>query len=129
MTYLNFNYPADSFQSFLDQIDSLNDFLRKVLFNNSVNKSRIADQLLAYHTTEGGFPEIVDLDIAESQYDFDLNKGKLPLKYTLGYSNTCAGTRVDLQKTEKINFEIDSISNSIILSFINIDVRSTSDEF
>lgn len=130
MTELKFSFQEELYGSFIK--DSINStvFLEKVLLENdfrSADQERLKETLLAYHTAEGEFPEIVKLEIEESQYDPAARQGKVVFKYVLGYSNTCAGTRTDLVKREKVDFNVGE--SHLALSFLPPPVRSTAEEF
>lgn len=111
----------------------INILLNEVLFGNiEGNKASLVvlnNALLSFHTGDGGFPEIVKLEINDALMDLSTGKGQVVFEYILSYSNTCAGTRSDIFKKDRIDFSINATSNALIFSFIDLEQRSTADEF
>jgi hypothetical protein len=130
MTELKFSFQKELYGVFLNGSINSTVFLKKVLLENDLHseeQERLKETLLAYHTFEEEYPEIVTLEIEESQYDPAARRGKVGFKYILGYNNTCAGTRTDLVKRERVDFKVDE--SHLALSFLPPPVRSTAEEF
>jgi hypothetical protein len=132
MAKIKIHYSKELHQERSKGVLTLQDFLNQILLQSDEAKrdpAKITDPLLAFHANDGGFPEILDLEIIESHYDSTTNKGQLVFQYILGYSNTCAGTRNDLTKKDRIDFTINEYDLYMELSFLDVDLRSTGEEF
>lgn len=133
MAQVKFKYPKGLHQLLVNGDLEVKVFLNEVVFGNIDGNQNILaelkDALLSFHTADGGFPEIVALGISDILIDLNTGKGQVVFEYILGYSNTCAGTRTDISKKDRIDFILDIANNSIMFSFIELDARSTAEEF
>ena len=72
---------------------------------------------------------VTQIVIAGVTYDATERIGKIIFKYCLAYHYACSYDEKEYEKTEKINFLIDTSESVVVLSFLETDTRSTADEF
>lgn len=133
MSELRFNCPKGLHQMLLNRDLEIEVLLNEVLFanieGNQTSLAELKETLLSFSAGDGGFPEIIGLEIIDVLLDLSTGKGQVLFGYTLGYNNTCAGTRTDVSNKDRMDFRLDPNSNKIIFSFIDLEQRSTADEF
>jgi hypothetical protein len=132
MAKVKIDFPSSLYELLLNNDLETNVFLNEVFFgpgDRIVALDRIKDALLVYHSADGDFPEIVELHIADSEFDLKASKGKVVFEYVLGYSNTCAGTRIDLMKRDRVDFWVYPDQSCLIFSFLDLEARSIDEEF
>jgi hypothetical protein len=122
MTDVTYNISAELYNALSEGTLQTFEFLNKILFkatDKNIYPAELTDPLLALHVNEGGHPDIINLQLLETEYDPQTGLGKVLIGYILGYSNTCAGTRNDLTKKERVNFKVDKNKHTITLSFFD----------
>jgi hypothetical protein len=133
MAILKLEYQQDDFESLQEGELSLKEFLNEVLFSGSYEdispEDKVIDILLGYHGSDGAIPEISDLELEEVEYEEGEETGKARLSYLLAYNSACAGSNSEESISELVNFKIDQEGPSVVLTFIDLDARSTVDEF
>ncbi|MBE9600804.1 hypothetical protein [Pedobacter sp. MC2016-24] len=133
MTQVKFNCPEDLHQMLFNQGLDFRGLINEVLFGaikgNQESLVKLKNALLSFHIKESEFPEIVKLEINDTSINSSTGKGQVVFEYTLGYSNTCAGTRTDILKKDRVNFRLDTVNNLVVFSLMELELRSTADEF
>lgn len=133
MTQVKFNCPEGLHQMVFNHNLQISIVLNKVLFGviegNQDSLAKLKKALLSFHTGDGEFPEIVTLEINNTSMNLSTGKGQVVFEYTLGYSNTCAGTRTDILKKDRVDFRLDTVNNLVVFSLVELELRSTADEF
>ncbi|PTS99024.1 hypothetical protein DBR11_13510 [Pedobacter sp. HMWF019] len=133
MAILKLEYQQDDYESLQEGELSAKEFLNEVLFSGSYEdispEDEVIDILLGYHGSDGTIPEISDLELEEAEYEEDDETGKARLSYLLAYSSACAGSNSEELISELVNFKIDQESSKVVFTFIDLNTRSTVDEF
>jgi len=122
MTDVTYLISTELYNSLSDGTLQPFDFLKRILFigtDTNAYPVELTDPLLALHANEGGHPDIINLQLIETEYDAKTGFGKVLIRYILGYTNTCAGTRNDLTKKERVNFNVDKNHHTLTLSFFD----------
>jgi len=133
MIQISFNCPEGLHQMVFNQNLEIRILLNQALFGDLEGSQeslvKLKNALLSFHIREGEFPEIVTLEINDTSMNLSTGKGQVVFKYTLGYSNTCAGTRTDILKKDRVDFRLDTVNNLVVFSLMELELRSTADEF
>ncbi|HWW42462.1 hypothetical protein [Pedobacter sp.] len=133
MAILNLEYQQDDYESLQEGELSTKEFLNEVLFSGSYEdvspEDEVIDILLGYHGSDGAIPEISDLELEEAEFDEENKTGKARLSYLLAYHSACAGSNSEELISELVNFKIDQEGSKVVFTFIDLDIRSTIDEF
>lgn len=108
-------------------------FLNKVLpigpedVANPENK--LINLLLSYHSDDGGAVTVTKAELGQVVYDLNKKTGKITFKYHLAYHYACSYSEKDYEKNDKVDFSIDTIGNTVVLTFLDVNTRSTAEEF
>lgn len=133
MIQIKFNCQEDLHQMVFNRGLDFRALIKEVLFGaiegNQESLVKLKNALLSFHTGNGEFPEIVTLEINDTAMNLSTGKGQVVFEYTLGYSNTCAGTRTDILKKDRVDFRFDTVNNLVVFSLMELELRSTADEF
>jgi hypothetical protein len=113
--------------------DGTADFFRKVLpigAEDVLNpENRLVNMLLSYHSDDGGAVTLTRLRVDWVTYDAEKKTGKISFKYHLAWHYACSYSETDYEKNDKIDFAIDHDAGIIILNFLDLNTRSTAEEF
>lgn len=133
MAILKLEYQQDDYESLQEGELSPKEFLNEVLFSGSYEdispEDKVIDILLVYHGSDGATPEISDLELEEVEYEEESETGKTRVSYLLVYHSACAGSNSEELLSELVNFKIDQEGSKVVFTFIDLDTRSTVDEF
>lgn len=111
----------------------ITDFLNKTLpiggedILNPENK--LINLLLSYHSDDGGAVTVTKAELDQATYDSGKKTGKVSFKYHLAYHYACSYSEKDYEKKDKIDFEIDAEAEVVVLIFLDLNTRSTANEF
>jgi hypothetical protein len=92
-------------------------------------ENELVHKLLAYHSDDGGSVMITRIELNGATYDVGSKTGKADFKYFLSFHYACSYSEKDYEKHDKIDFEIDPDAGLLELTFLDVDTRSTSEEF
>ncbi|WP_428330991.1 hypothetical protein [Mucilaginibacter sp.] len=129
MPALIFNINPDLYLIFLNKKMELKPFLEDVLHNEKSPQDAVKSSLLAYHSGDGGSPEIHEFEIAECFYNSESNTGKVKLKYKVFFFFGCSGIKRSDDGTETCTFKIDAAEHKLTLLITDHIMRDTVDEF
>ncbi|WP_316793351.1 hypothetical protein [Pedobacter frigoris] len=111
----------------------ITDFLSKVLplaIEDVVKPSNeLVHRLLSYHSDEGGAVTITRIELDDANYDTDKKVGKVDFNYHLAYHFACSYSDTDYEKNDKVDFSIDTENGVITFVFLDLNTRSTAEEF
>ena len=130
MALLKIEYAKEDYPSFENDIA---DFLNKVLPVSAVEvlnpENELVNLLLSYHSDDGGAVTVTRINLDRVKYDAEKKTGKIGFKYHLAWHYACSYSDRDYEKNDKIDFLIDYGAGVIILTFLDLNTRSTADEF
>jgi len=109
------------------------DFLNDVLpigAEDVVNpENKLINLLLSYHSDDGGAVTVTKAQLGEVKYDLSKKTGKITFIYHLAYHYACSYSEKDYEKNDKIDFTIDPEAGVVTLYFLDVNTRSTAEEF
>ncbi len=109
------------------------DFLNKVLPIGSEDilnpDNDLINLLLSYHSDDGGAVTVTKAELGRVVYDLSKKTGKITFKYHLAYHYACSYSEKDYEKNDKVDFSIDPMGNTVVLTFLDVNTRSTAEEF
>ncbi len=130
MAQLKIEYSKEDYPSFENEIP---DFLNKVLplgEKEVLNpENELVNLLLSYHSDDGGAVTVTRVKLDWVKYDPEKKTGKIGFKYHLAWHYACTYSDRDYEKNDKIDFVIDHGAGLIILTFLDLNTRSTAEEF
>lgn len=92
-------------------------------------ENKLINLLLSYHSDDGGAVTVTKAELGQVVYDLNKKTGKITFKYHLAYHYACSYSEKDYEKNDKVDFSIDTIGNTVVLTFLDVNTRSTAEEF
>jgi len=92
------------------------------------NAGEVIRQLMSYHDTEGGAPEIDNFEVVDVEYDHSTKTGKIELIYWVSRHYGCDDLDSIQTDDEEWRFKLDIDSNNIILNAPDYEILSPADE-
>jgi len=137
MAELRIDFDIDTYNSFVKEEITLEQFLNEVFRGNSNpmdefdqgSEGEIIAQLLSYHSDEGGSPVCEDFFITDEVYNHDTKCGSAEVNYNVAYYFSCSDMNNDDDHHEHVEFEVDGDNEVLILSFMDYERRTTWEEF
>jgi hypothetical protein len=131
MATVTVNVPLDLTQKLADSEITIGRFFNDVLDSDEIVKSNICENLLAFHEDVGGSPEIEAFEIDQQEITFDTltNKGKILFRYRVRFYYGCADINKDEPANERADFEIDVLTDKLVIHIHDPVRRDTYDEF
>lgn len=112
---------------------SIADFLNKVLPIKEEDvldlENKLLHILLSYHSDEGGAVAVTRIKLDWVKYDAEKKTGKIGFKYHLAWHFACSYSDRDYEKNDQVDFQVDTEEGTVTLTFLDLDTRSTADEF
>ena len=89
------------------------------------NLANLTFNLRFNYASEGGSPEIADLEVTGAAYNVETPKGQATLSYRVERHYTCSDVKSQQKHTEVCPFEINSVENVMLLQIPEDESRDT----
>jgi len=130
MPALTFDIRKDGLTALQDKKITVKEFIDGVLSeDNGMAIMEITPWLTEFHKQDGGSPVTSAIKIAEAEYDFATQTGKLKLAYKVSVTFGCADIFRTDDFTETCKIIIDPEKNKLTLFITDQLTRDTVDEF
>jgi hypothetical protein len=133
MAQLKIEFSKGNYPSLESGTIGITDFLNKVLpigKEDVLNpENKLVNLLLSYHSDDGGAVTLTRVKLDWVKYDTGEKAGKIGFKYHLAYHYACSYSDKDYEKNDKVDFVVDHEAGVIILTFLDLNTRSTAEEF
>lgn len=133
MAELRLEFSKEDYASLESNEIGIADFLNKVLplkvEDVSNPENRLINLLLSYHSDDGGAITVTRAALDQASYNVGKKSGKIGFKYHLAYHYACSYSDMDYEKNDKVDFVLDTAKGIITLTFLDLNTRSTAEEF
>jgi hypothetical protein len=92
-------------------------------------ENELVNLLLSYHSDDGAAVTVTRIKVDWVKYDAEKKTGKIGFKYHLAWQCACSYSEKDYEKNDTVDFVIDLEAGVLILTFLDLNTRSTADEF
>lgn len=133
MAKLEFSFLKNEYDELLEEEIDLEDFLTSILKDtipgDEGNDEQVNSMLRAYHSSDGGAPDVYDFDITDATYNFVSRKGEVTLEYVVHYYYGCDNLNKEYDDQARLSFVVDPAKQVIIFEMDDRPERDTVDEF
>ena len=134
MATLQFNFDIEDLEQLQAEEISLDAFLDEIVLHTGYeefddgNYGEVVSVLFSYHDKQGGAPDIDDLSINDSSFDFETLKGQMVICYWVSFSYTCSDMNTQSDHYETWNFRIDLEQRHLIINIPEYERLNPSEE-
>jgi hypothetical protein len=130
------DFNPELYEELIDDLINIQSFLYQTLNDGDPTDEfsdcpldEIGHFFLSSQSTDGGAPEISELELIYADLNDDYLTGKVSFEYIIGYYYTCSDMNSEVEHQDTCSFTIDTKENKVILDFFELPTRSTKDEY
>jgi hypothetical protein len=127
MAILNISFSLADYKQLLAGDLDLSNFLKIILKDDT--SGSILEHLTKYHSQNGDNCHINEFEVTSSSMHVNQTSGTVLISYLIQYHYGCADITRQAKDHETWRFDINKITNTLLLHMPDYEVRSTHDEF
>ncbi len=135
MGKMKFRFEKESYRQLIDGEISALEFIKPILEEGSDyddpdggNRGQIINQLMSYHDSDAGAPEINDFDLIEVSFDYKKRTGKIEISYWIYRYYGCSDLNNEEDDYETWAFEINVKEKVVVVHAPDYEPLSPDEE-